>query len=89
MAIPNINFKCILGIVCCCMLGSLEAKADVGYYLIRINLVGINTCERKWRVREGQVGDRLRNQTEMKTWKSLGQVDGGLWIDKHLLECPI
>lgn len=24
-----------------------------------------------------KVGDRLRNQTEMKTWQSLGQVDGG------------
>ena len=56
MAIPNINFKYILSIVGCCMLGSLEANADIGHYLIRIILVRINICERKCEVRESRIG---------------------------------
>lgn len=36
--------------------GSLEANADIGHYLIRIILVRINICERKCGVRESRIG---------------------------------
>ena len=41
MAIPNVNFKYVLSIVGCCMLGSLEKDVDIEYYLVRIIIVGI------------------------------------------------